>query len=394
MKILVVSQYYFPEQFRINDICESLVKEGHDVTVLTGLPNYPEGKVPKKYKFLRKRREIHNGVNIIRTFEVGRRKGVIFRILNYLSYMISASWKALFLKDNYDIVYVYQLSPITMAIPGIVYKRIHKKKIVLYCLDLWPESVASFGIKYNSIIYKAIENISNYIYKQADKLIVSSEMFKEKFQNKSEIIYMPQYAEEILQKKETINNGIFDFVFAGNIGKAQSVETIIKAAKILEDKPNVKFHIIGDGSALKDCKKLSKDLMLKNIYFYGKKNISEMQQYYELADAMIVTLGKDEVISKTLPAKIQTCMLTGKIIIAAADGAIKKTINEARCGMCSEAEDEKGLADNLEKIMQLSENEKRDMENNAKKFYNENFKKQKFIENLIKTLKGEGNNNV
>lgn len=396
MKILVICQYYFPEQFRINDICESLAKKGHNVTVLTGLPNYPEGRVPKEYKFFRKRKENYKGVNIIRTFEIGRRQGAFFRLLNYLSYMVSASCKAIFLKEKYDIVYIYQLSPITMAIPGIIYKKIHKKKIVLYCLDLWPESVTTFGIKANSILYKAIERISNHIYKQIDQLVVSSEMFKQELQNKnkSDIIYMPQYAEEIFQKKGTINNGIFDFVFAGNIGKVQSVETIIKAAKILEKNPKIKFHIIGDGSTLGDCKRLAEDLRLKNICFYGKKNLNEMQQYYELADAMIVTLGKNEVISKTLPAKIQTCMLAGKPIIAAANGAIKKIISEANCGMCSEAEDEQKLAENLKKFTQLSEKEIKNMGDNAEIFYNENFRKHNFIEKLIQVLEREGNNNV
>lgn len=398
MKILVVCQYYYPEQFRINDICETLVKKENEVTVLTGLPNYPRGKVSKEYKFFRKRKEKINGVNVIRSFEIGRRRGIIFRVLNYLSYMISASIKACFMKEQFDVVYVYQLSPVLMAVPGIIYKKRHNTKMVLYCLDLWPESVTTFGIKENTLIYKLIDKISRKIYNKADEILVSSETFKQDIKKKLKqdikIEYIPQYSENILSAKTHKWHKEINFVFAGNIGKAQSVETIIKAANELKENSNIKIHIVGDGSSLQECKDLVKKLNLNNVIFYGKKELNEMQQYYNLADAMLVTLTKDAFASKTLPGKVQSCMATGNPIIAAADGETKKIIENAKCGYCVPAEDYKALANKMIEFASKTKVEIAELENNSQEYYNKNFKKDIIINKLIKVLEKEGIKNV
>ncbi len=394
MRVLVICQYYYPEQFRINDICETLVKEGNEVTVLTGLPNYPTGKIPKEYKFFRKRKERLHGVNIIRCFEIARRKGFLFRILNYISYAVSASCKALFIKKDYDVVYVYQLSPILMAIPGIIYKKKNHKKLVLYCLDLWPDSIKSFGINNDSKIYKLMDRISKRIYKCADKILVSSKMFQTEIQSINNIEYLPQYAEEIFNKKTPQEHKECNFVFAGNIGKVQSIETIIKAANELKDDSNIQIYIIGDGSALKENQELVKKLKLKNVIFYGKKEISEMQKYYNFADAMIVTLGKDEFALKTLPGKVQACMATANPIIASADGETKEVIEEAKCGYCVTAGDYKKLANVMKEFSLLDRISKINLGENSFKFYENNFKKKNFIKKLIIILEKEGNKNV
>lgn len=394
MKILVICQYYYPEQFRINDICETLVKQKNEVTVLTGLPNYPTGKVPKEYKFFRKRKEIINGVNVIRTFEIGRRKGFLFRILNYISFAISASMKVLFIKNDYDIIYVYQLSPVLMAIPGIIYKKKNHKNLILYCLDLWPDSMKSFGIKDNSKIYRLIDKISKEIYRYADKILISSKMFHTEIQNSKDIVYLPQYAEEFFCKKTLKEHKECNFVFAGNVGKAQSVETIIKAAEILRNEKNIRIHIVGDGSALKENQELANKLQLKNVIFYGRKNIKEMQEYYDLADAMLVTLGKDEFASKTLPGKVQACMATANPIIASADGETQNVIEEAMCGFCVPAEDYKGLAKKIKEFSILNNLEKEKMGKNAFEFYKNNFKKDIFFRKLIKIFKEEKNGKI
>lgn len=323
MKILVVCQYYYPEQFRINDICEELVKLGNNVTVLTGLPNYPEGKIPKEYKFLKKRKETINGVNIIRNWEIGRRKGSIFRILNYCSYMISASIKAFFLPNDYDVVYVYQLSPVTMAIPGILYKKKNNKKLQLYCLDLWPASLTTGGIKEESLFYKMMKKISHWIYKNADAIAITSKQFEKYIKEEldllnKKIIYLPQYAEnlycDVKEKKEVKEET--NFLFAGNIGEAQSVETIIKAANEIKNE-NIKINIVGDGICLSGCKELANEYHLKNVIFYGKRPISDMKLFYEKADGMLVTLKNDNVINMTLPGKVQSYMAARKPIIGA-----------------------------------------------------------------------------
>ena len=154
MKILVVCQYYYPEPFRISDMCETLVEKGHEVTVLTGLPNYPEGQILGDYRYCRNRNEVLNGVKVIRSFEIGRGNNKLKLFLNYLSFAVSGSLKAFFMNEKFDVVLVNQLSPVMMGIPAIVYKKKHKKKILLYCLDLWPDSLAAGGIQKSSIIYK------------------------------------------------------------------------------------------------------------------------------------------------------------------------------------------------------------------------------------------------
>lgn len=388
MKILTICQYYYPEPFKINEICEEMVRRGNEVTVLTGLPNYPDGKIYNGYKFLKKRKEKINGVNVIRNFEIARRKGVIFRALNYLSFAISASIRAFFLKDEFDVIYVYQLSPISMAKPAITYKRKNKTKIVLYCLDLWPDSIKTFGIKENSKIYTLIDKYSKKIYSSVDRILISSSMFNENFKN-LEPKYVPQYSEQLLSKKQNEKSDKMNFIFAGNIGKAQSIETIIKAANELKDKNNILFHIIGDGSELSNIQLMSKNYNLNNVIFHGRVSLNEMQHYYNLADAMLVTLGKDDFLAKTLPGKVQSCMATGNAIIGAANGEIMNVISKANCGYCVDAEDYKALATKIEEFSELSEDEKSKLQENAYNYYSLNFSRDKFIEKTMNALKEE-----
>jgi len=395
MKILVICQYYYPEPFRITDICESLVLRGHSVTVLTGLPNYPEGRVLDEYRHGNKRKEILNGVEVIRCYEIGRGKSKIKLFLNYFSYTLSATVKALFIKEEFDVIFVNQLSPVLMGIPGIVYKKRHKKKILLYCLDLWPDSLAAGGIKETSAIFRIMHKISKLIYISADSILVTSSMFKEYFRNvlkieKNNVKHLPQYAEDIFTKSrcktssDMKNNRRYNFVFAGNIGDMQSVETIIKAAHELCDCSNIFFHIVGDGSKLNECKDLSNKLKLKNVSFYGRKPVTDMPSFYELADAMLVTLKYNKTLSYTLPGKVQSYMAAGKPIIGAICGETERVVKEAKCGFICNAEDYQSLAKLILKFCDSDETIQ--MSNNAHKYYMENFGKNNFIDLLEKEL--------
>lgn len=394
MKILVVCQYYHPEPFRVSDMCENLVKMGHKVTVLTGLPNYPEGQILNEYRFGKNRLEILNGVEIIRCFEIGRGNSKIKLFLNYFSYMVSASLKALTLRKDFDCVFVNQLSPIMMAIPGIVYKRKNKKKLITYCLDLWPESLSAGGIKEGSNIYKFFYVLSKKIYNESDNILVSSSMFKNYFKehlkiNNIEISYLPQYAEDIFLEKNinTMNDKkvkkskkIFNFMFAGNIGEVQSVETIIKAAEILKDKNNICFHILGDGSRIEECKDMVKSLGIKNIIFYGRKSVNEMPKFYDMADAMIVSLKDNKFLSYTLPGKVQSYMAAGKPIIGAINGEANKVIKEARCGLVCEAENYNELAYKIIEFCNIDKKE--EMSKNSREYYCNNYSKKCFFNKL------------
>lgn len=391
MKILVVCQYYYPEPFRISDICESLVKEGHAVTVLTGLPNYPEGRVLDDYRNGKKRNETINGVEVIRCFEIGRGNSHLKLFLNYFSYALTATLKALFMKSEFDVILVNQLSPVMMGIPAMAYKKKHGKKILLYCLDLWPDSLAAGGIKEDSIIYKIFYKISKWIYNSADTILVTSSMFKDYFENtlkinNIKIKHLPQYAEDLFTQSEndmaaeigvSRKTKIYNFVFAGNIGDMQSVETIVKAANELCEHSNVVFHIVGDGSKLDECKQLANDLGLTNITFYGRRPLDEMPQFYGKADAMLITLKGNKTLEYTLPGKVQTYMAARKPIVGAINGETKRVIEQSGCGICCEAEDYQALADLILKFCNSDKKEK--MAANAQEFYFENYSKEKFM---------------
>ncbi len=333
MKILVICQYYYPEPFRITDICEALVKEGHKVTVVTGTPNYPMGKIYPGYENNQKHDEVINGVSVHRCTTRPRKTGAINRFINYFSYPRASKKYIETLPEDFDVVFVNQLSPVMMAEAGIRYKKKHRKKLVLYCLDLWPESLCVGGIKKGSLIYNIFKLFSMRVYRSADEILVTSRSFKnylvEMFDiNKKRIHYLPQYAEaQFLYLKEKEQGEVFHLLFAGNIGTAQSVSTIVEAAIILKDE-KVHFHIVGDGIELENLKKQAAGL--ENITFYGRKPLEEMPKYYEMADAMLVTLTDDPIISLTLPGKVQTYMAAGKPIVGAINGETKLVLEDAQ----------------------------------------------------------------
>lgn len=391
MRILVVCQYYYPEPFRITDICEQFVKNGHEVTVLTGLPNYPEGEIHKDYQHKKNRSELINGVNIKRTFEFGRGKSKVNLALNYLSFAISSSLYSLFLKNTFDSIFVYQLSPITMCIPAIILKKKYNKKLIIYCLDLWPESILVGRVKRSSLFYKFTLSLSKFIYSSADKIAVTSEMFIDYFINtlgipSDKLLHIPQYAEDIFTKSNKSNrkkentDDIYNLLFAGNIGEFQSVETIILTANQLKNYENIIFHIVGDGSKLEYCKTLALELKLSNVIFYGRRSVEEMPYFYNFADAMLLTLKNSTNISYTLPGKVQSYLAFGKPILGSINGEGRNLIEKSNCGYVCSAEDYNGFS----KIIIDFINNKiiTEMSINSFKYYNENFTKEIFFKRI------------
>ncbi len=387
MKILVICQNYAPEPFRVADICEALVQKGHTVDVVTSFPNYPHGDIYKGYKNSLHKKELLNGVTVNRVFTFPRKKGVIGRIINYCTYPVSSSLFLMNRKEKYDVIFVYQLSPVLMGTAAVKYKKKHGTKMVLYSLDLWPDSLLFSGIKKGGIIYRYFKNISERIYASADKLLVSSRSFTEYFEKTfggrvQTPEYLPQYAEDVFVPEKIAENEIINITFAGNIGKTQSVETIIRAAKLLEEE-KVIFNIYGDGSGFEDTVSLKEKLKADNVIFHGRKPLAEMPSVYAQSDGLIVTLSDNDVLSKSFPGKIQSYMAAGKPVIASANGETEKIIEEARCGFCSPAEDEKALAESIKKFL-LSNKE--ELGKNAREYYENNFLKECFITSLIKEL--------
>ena len=286
MKILVVSQYFWPEEFRINDICKGLIEEGHEVDVLTAIPNYPGGEYFEGFSFFKRGKKDYEGINIRRCFCVPRGKNNKLKLIfNYISFALSSIFHIPFiLKNKYDKVLVYQLSPITMAIPAIIIKKIKKIPMDMYILDLWPESLLSTvnigSKKIKDIMFKFCKKI----YKQADGIYITSKGFKKKLVSygieEEKITYLPQWAEDIykdvmIEKDTELENlckDKFNILFAGNVGKAQSIDTIINAANICKENKSIQWIIVGDGSEKNTCEQKVKDLKFRrSCDFLGKK---------------------------------------------------------------------------------------------------------------------------
>ncbi len=390
MKILVISQYFWPENYRITDIAESLAISGNDVTVLTGLPNYPGGEIFEGYSHGENRVQEHNGVKIIRAKLFPRKRGVLNRFLNYWSFQHYASKLINKLDKDFDIVFAYSGSPVMLANPGIKYAKKYNKPLLMYEMDLWPESLLAGGIRKNSLIYKHYKKVSSRIYSQFDKIVVSTKehisYIKELPGCKNlDIEYLAQYADTVFEESnyDSEDNGVIDLMFAGNIGKAQSVDTIIRAAALLKDDHRFKFHIVGSGSELDNIKKLAKELKTDNVVFYGQRPLKDMPELYNIADAMLVTLEDKPYANMTIPGKVQSYMAVGKPIIGSVNGSCANFIENNEDGYACKSGDSEALA---KLIKNLDINNLKEIGKHSREVYFKKYSKEIFINKLMSTL--------
>ena len=389
MRILVVCQHYWPEPYPLRDVCEELAARGHQVDIITGVPNYPVGQIYPEYRKGKNRRQVHNGVRIFRTFTIGRRNSLLFRFLNYFSFAISSTLRVCAMKDDYDVVFTNQTSPVIMSCAALRYGKKFGKKVVLYCMDLWPACLAVGGIRENSIVYRIFHKISRKIYRGADRILVTSEMFREYLSREfgiedRKIAYHPQYAEIDFPQMDPPEKETVDLMFAGNIGSAQCIPTILAAAQRLKNQTRLRWHIVGDGSRLEENKRLAEEMGLSNVIFHGRKPQEEMPRYYAMADAMLITLTADPAISLTLPGKIQTYMAAAKPIIGAANGEIARTIQNSGCGFCVPAENGEELALAVQKF--LAYPNKAALGQNSYQYYLAHFTRDRFMNSLEQEL--------
>lgn len=346
MNVLVVCQYYYPESFQITPICEQLVKDGYGVTVLTGLPNYPTGVVPEEYR-KGHREETINGVHVIRCFEIGRKKSIAYLAFNYLSFWHSALRQVGKLTSDYDVVFVYQLSPVMMGLPGRKYAIKHNVPLFLYCCDLWPESMRMYIHNERNPIYKLFRAISKRVYSSCDKIACQSSSFIPYLHeihgiDTHKLTYIPAFADETYLSADfdPVYNKCTNFVFLGNLGIAQDLLSVLSAVEKMKDVPNFKVHFVGDGTCFEEMKTFVKEhQMRKCVEFYGRRPVDEMPRFYKMADACIVSLKADDQTGWTLPLKMQGYMAAGKPIIGMIDGSSKTVIEEAKCGICVAAGD-------------------------------------------------------
>lgn len=398
--LLVVSQYFYPEQFRINDICSEWVKRGYKVTVLTGIPNYPEGKFYKGYGFFKKTKEYYKGMEIRRIPLFPRGTGAFMMALNYFSFVVSGFLWSIFTDLNADIVFIYEVSPMTQALPGVWYSKRKKIPCFLYVTDLWPENVEIVGGVKNITILGLIGKMVDYIYKNCDRIFTSSESFvqaiADRGTDRNKIEFWPQYAEDYykpLEKTEVSvpeipHNDTINITFAGNIGVAQGLGILPEAALILKNKSiKVKFNVIGDGRYKDALVSKVKESSVEDYFnFIDRQPATRIPDFMALSDAALICLSKSKVFSITIPAKTQSCLACGIPVIVSADGEIQNVINNAKAGLCSSAGDEAALASNIIKFVNMSTEEHKIMRQNALNYYNAEFDKEKLLDRMDKWL--------
>ncbi len=384
--ILVVSQYFHPEYFRINDMCCEWVKRGYKVTVLTGIPNYPRGKFYKGYGWFKKTREQWNGIEIIRIPLFARGKNSIQMVLNYLSFVISGFFWQLFTKLEADLVFTFEVSPMTQALIGVAFSKRKRIPHYLYVQDLWPENVETITGIHTPIVIKPLRSMVDFIYKNCDRIFATSPPFVDEIQKRipgeeDKVTFWPQYAEDFyvpLDKGENDkipDDDRFKIIFTGNIGKAQGLELLPRVARLLKDElfTNLSFVIVGDG---RNKDKLLKDIRKREVSdlfcMIERQPAEEISGLLASCDAAFVSFSPEPLFEKTIPAKLQSYMACGMPILAAASGETQRLIEESGCGICCEIGNVKALADGIKEMIQsdldtMSENSRKYFENNFRK---------------------------
>ena len=396
--ILVVSQYFYPEQFRINDICVEWIKRGYKVTVVTGIPNYPQGKYYSGYSVLKKRKETWKGINIIRLPLIPRGHTKIGLVLNYFSFPVSGWWWNHFTKEKADIVFSFETSPMTQVKIGCKYAKKHRVPHFLYAQDLWPENVESITGIHNRHIIGSIDRMVDRIYKDTDRIFVTSPSFVESIVNRKvpvprdKVTFWPQYAEDFYrplkkrQIKEIPDSDDYKIAFTGNIGVAQGLEVLPHAAALLNG-VKVKFIIIGNGRDQQRFEKTIEDLnVAEKFILIDRQPPERIPVLLSVCDAGFISFNDDPLWMKTIPAKLQSYMACGKAIIASASGETERVINEAGCGICCEIGNAEALAAGIRRIMQ-SDGAKMGMQ--ARIYFENNYDKKKLMDEMDKFLQTE-----
>lgn len=396
--ILVISQFFYPEQFRINDMCCEWIKRGYQVTVLTGIPNYPQGKYYDGYGLLKKRKELWNGIEIIRIPEIPRGKSTIGMILNYLSFPVSGLFWKIFTKVKADYVFMFETSPMTQCVIGVWYAKKHEIPLYLYAQDLWPENVEVVtGIKHPLII-QPIQWMVDYIYKNCTEIFVTSPSFvravcdRKKKVSEKKVHYWPQYAEEfyVLMNKTRVSeipdDKSFKIIFTGNVGYAQGLDILPRTADILKrNGKKILFCIVGEGRYLEEFRSEIKKHSVDDMFcLISRQPASRIPELLAAADAAFLSFMKTKLFEMTIPAKLQSYMACGMPVIAAASGETKRIIEEAGCGVCSPSGDAAALAETITVMMKQTSEELQLMKNNSREYFEKHFEKQKLMNELEK----------
>ena len=390
MKILLVSQYYYPERFSVTDIAETLVKQGHEVSVLTGRPNYGFQHILKEYKKVKY--EELNGVKVHRVKLSPRKYSRLSIIKNYLSFHNNAKRFVRHFKEEFDIVLAISLSPVISVSPGLLYAKKHNVPCVLYCQDLWPEStLITHAVRKDSLTYKILYKWSKSIYTRCDKIVISSPSFKDYFVNE---LHIEDKVFNVVNQPILLSSSHYEpikyenkhnIVYAGNIGKAQLTDLLVEAMKYVKTS-DVKLHLMGMGSELKNIQNKIKELHLEDKVIYeGAYPIEKAEAYYVYADALVVSLKDEGYVGKTIPNKAIQYMKYSRPILCVAKGDTLDMLKDAKGSIFAEQNPEV-IAKAIDEVCALSDKEKLTLGENNKKYFDANFTVEKLTQKLASEL--------
>lgn len=397
VRILIVSQYFWPENFRINDLALGLKERGNEVCVLTGMPNYPVGTFFDGYGFFSRWKESWNGIEVIRTPLIPRGGGGGVRLtMNYLSFALIASLLAPFrCRGEFDAIFVHEPSPITVGLPAIVMRWLKKAPIYFWVLDLWPESLEATGGVRSPWVLGIVRSMVRWIYKHCDMVLVQSRRFMSAVRDhgvpEERILYFPSWAEVLyrpLPRPQSLDDEFalpegFRIMFAGNIGAAQDFESILAAAEKLKSRKDIHWLIVGDGRLGEWVRKevVSRGLG-ETVHLLGRHPVGRMPEFFAAADAMLVSLRSEPIFTLTIPGKVQSYLACGRPVIAMLDGEGATVIKEAGAGYTCAAGDADGLARLAEQMASLSEEERNDMGRSGRQYYENHFDREILFERL------------
>lgn len=397
-KILLVTQYFYPENFKGNDVAFELSDRGYEVEVLTGIPNYPEGKYPKGYGIFRKRIETIGGVKVYRVFQIPRGKGFLGLSLNYCSFVLSSVlWVMFFFgfKKRYDAILFQQLSPATTCIPAVCLSKIKKTPLYTWVLDIWPDSVTSTLGNKGKIIEPVINHLVKWMYRASNKLLITSKGMAELINRDADyshkIIYYPNWSDDLkkmpIEEIPELPDG-YRIMMAGNIADGLGIDSLVALLHEMNDTSEAKFIFVGGGNLQKQMEDECKRKRLNNVYFMGKQPYSKMPAFYAKADAMLLTLKPTTLphLGVTVPARLQGYMAGGKPVLAMIGNGASDLINESDCGYAVPAGEYKTLAAYIKNTVLKNREAFAKKGENGRMYYEQHFLKEECISNLEKIM--------
>lgn len=398
MRILIVSQYFWPENFRVNDLAEELERRGHEVTVLTGQPNYPEGRIFPAYRDDRRKFERFGSIPVLRVPVIPRGQSNLWLLLNYLSFAISASvlgaWKLR--RRSFDAIFVFQTSPITAALPAILLRRLKRAPMLMWILDLWPDTLSAVGVVKSPRALSVVEKLVKFVYRRCDRILVQSQNFVTKVATLAggihKIRYFPGWAEAIFEGGGSSAKAVaelapyrddFKILFAGNIGEAQDFPAILDAVEALRDVAHLRWIIVGDGRAGQQVRdEIVRRGLQEKIILLGRFPLDRMPAFFSEADALLVTLRKEPIWSMTIPGKVQSYLAAEKPLLGMLDGEGARVIDEAGAGFVAPAGDGLALATQVLRLMNADPGERKAMGVAGTRYGKQEFDREQLVDAL------------